>query len=312
MSESKFDTFRRNISPGFSRVTRAERVRFALLYASLGAVAGMAVGMAIAERTGGVDGLLQKLGLGGRGGNSDRHRENRYSSGWEAEDAASDVFADDDNDSELAPESIAHMHVRGSGTISGQSSRMAERVKDLRDRVLPARGSDTGMASGGASRRGGFDREVPASTTAERAVRMTPLRSLPDEAALEARVLEAFINDPILRARAIDICASGVGTIELTGWVQESNEIGHALTLAGGVPDVKTVIDRLAVRGGAPARDHSGSRYAGPPPAAASRDAKMSGRPRDAVSKSMPSSPSKASMEETPPLPNDPGSTRAD
>ena len=48
----------------------------------------------------------------------------------------------------------------------------------------------------------------------------------PDELTLEARVLEAFHNDPILRERAIDIGASRNGVIELTGWVQADSEIG--------------------------------------------------------------------------------------
>ncbi len=301
MSESMFDTFRRSISAVNGGVTRRDRVRFAVLYASLGAIAGVAVGMAIAERGGGLQGLLRKLGRGRPGGSGSLSGRYRDSSGWGADDPPTDVFDGyDDDDSELAPESIAHMHVRSGGSSEGSVSRMSNRVRELRDRVLPRPGTEAGMSSE-SSRRGGFDREVPASATAERAVRTTPLRSLPDEAALEARVLEAFINDPILRERAIDICASGVGTIELTGWVRESGEIGHALTLAGGVPDVKTVIDRLAVRGGAPARDHSGSRYAGPPPAAALRGSSPMKGPSSA-----------AAAQEAPALAPDSGSMRAD
>ena len=71
----------------------------------------------------------------------------------------------------------------------------------------------------------------------------------PDEAELEARVLEVFRNDPTLRGRAIDIGAIGDGTIELTGWVHTEAELAHALTLARGVPDVDDVMDSLSVRG---------------------------------------------------------------
>jgi hypothetical protein len=71
----------------------------------------------------------------------------------------------------------------------------------------------------------------------------------PDEAELEARVLEVFRNDPTLQGRAIDIGAIGSGTIELTGWVHSAEELAHALTLARGVPDVADVMDSLAVRG---------------------------------------------------------------
>ncbi len=65
---------------------------------------------------------------------------------------------------------------------------------------------------------------------------------------LEARVLEVFRNDPILRVRAIDLCANPDGTIELTGWVHAASEVKHAVTLARGVPDVQNVVERLAVR----------------------------------------------------------------
>jgi hypothetical protein len=71
----------------------------------------------------------------------------------------------------------------------------------------------------------------------------------PDDADLEARVLEAFRNDPTLQGRAIDIGAIGDGIIELTGWVHSPAEVGHALTLARGVPDVAHVMDRLTIRG---------------------------------------------------------------
>jgi hypothetical protein len=100
---------------------------------------------------------------------------------------------------------------------------------------------------------------------ADDGVRALPVRPVPDDTALEARVLEAFLNDPILCERAIDICAAGAGMIELTGWVQASSEIGHAMTLARGVPDVTSVVDRLAVRGSEPTRDHRGVRYSGLP-----------------------------------------------
>lgn len=69
----------------------------------------------------------------------------------------------------------------------------------------------------------------------------------PDED-LEERVLEAFTNDPILSERPIDIGAVGAGTIELTGWVFAPGEADHAMTVAGGVPGVESVVNRLEVR----------------------------------------------------------------
>jgi hypothetical protein len=64
---------------------------------------------------------------------------------------------------------------------------------------------------------------------------------------LEDRVLEAFRNDPILCERAVDIGSLGPGIIELAGWVESEEEAQHAVTLAGGVPDVDTVVNRIAV-----------------------------------------------------------------
>jgi hypothetical protein len=64
---------------------------------------------------------------------------------------------------------------------------------------------------------------------------------------LEERVLEAFRNDPILSERAIDIGSIGDGTIELAGWVEDESEAHHAVTIARGVPDVDTVVNRIAI-----------------------------------------------------------------
>src|SRR5690242_7069252 len=64
---------------------------------------------------------------------------------------------------------------------------------------------------------------------------------------LEERVLEAFRNDPILSERAVDIGSIGEGTIELAGWVESEEEAEHAVTIARGVPDVTTVVNRISV-----------------------------------------------------------------
>ena len=64
---------------------------------------------------------------------------------------------------------------------------------------------------------------------------------------LEDRVLEAFRNDPILCERAVDIGSAGAGIIELSGWVENEEEAKHAVTLAGGVPDVQTVVNRITI-----------------------------------------------------------------
>jgi hypothetical protein len=64
---------------------------------------------------------------------------------------------------------------------------------------------------------------------------------------LEERVLEAFRNDPILAERAIDIGGIGEATIELAGWVNSEEEAEHAVVIARGVPDVDTVVNRIAI-----------------------------------------------------------------
>ena len=66
-------------------------------------------------------------------------------------------------------------------------------------------------------------------------------------ATLEERVLEAYMNDPILSERAVDIGEIGEGIIELAGWVETEDEADHAVTLARGVPGVETVVNRLNV-----------------------------------------------------------------
>ena len=64
---------------------------------------------------------------------------------------------------------------------------------------------------------------------------------------LEERVLEAFRNDPILSERAIDIGSISQGVIELAGWVENEDESERAVTIARGVPDVETVVNRIAI-----------------------------------------------------------------
>jgi hypothetical protein len=66
-------------------------------------------------------------------------------------------------------------------------------------------------------------------------------------ATLEERVLEAYMNDPILSERAVDIGEIGTGIIELAGWVETEEEADHAVTVARGVPDVDTVVNRLTI-----------------------------------------------------------------
>jgi hypothetical protein len=78
-----------------------------------------------------------------------------------------------------------------------------------------------------------------------------------DDARLDARVLAAFEQDPILAHRAIAIDAPRPGTILLTGRVPIARDIAHAVTIARGTPGVTRVEHRLRVR--PPRRGASGT-----------------------------------------------------
>ncbi len=202
-------------SPDRKRPTRTSSV----LLVALGAVAGVALGMLVANRLGGVDGVLRR---GSRG-----RRRASGPEGWRDDEPPTEAFDElSDDDAELSGESIAHMHVLRRGEHR--------------------------------------DARPDASLRAGRAT--TPRGpSVPTHEELESRVLEAFQNDPVLEARAIDIGAVGSGTIELTGWVTSTGEIAHALTLARGVPGVTAVVDHLAVHGAGAIHSHRTAQYATPP-----------------------------------------------
>jgi hypothetical protein len=71
---------------------------------ALGAIGGVLLGAAIADRVGGLDGLRQRLGSG----KARKHRPD----GWRGDERRSQIFEpQDDEDTELAPEAIAHLHL---------------------------------------------------------------------------------------------------------------------------------------------------------------------------------------------------------
>jgi hypothetical protein len=71
----------------------------------------------------------------------------------------------------------------------------------------------------------------------------------PDERTLEARVLDRFEEDAVLRQRALDIAAVGGGVIELSGWVHSGDEAARAAALARAVQGVSMVLNRITIRG---------------------------------------------------------------
>jgi hypothetical protein len=176
-----------------------------LLLVALGAVAGLAIGMAIADRVGGVEGLLRRK--------SSRRQRRHRDDGWRGDERRSQSFEEvEDDDSELAPEAISHLHLRGRyPEPTSRSSHPSERY-----RPAPSQPAAT----------------VPAGA---------------DPYELEERVLEVFRNDLLLAERTIDIGANDDGVIELTGWVESAKEADYAVVLAKGVPEVRGVVSTLVV-----------------------------------------------------------------
>ncbi|MEO7521723.1 MAG: hypothetical protein ABIW79_07905, partial [Gemmatimonas sp.] len=153
---------------GLGRTRRSRSTSTVLIAAS--AAAGVALGIFIADRTGGLDGLRRR-GKGDRGVRLQAARRSPLATSRDAD--GSDQYDDlSDADSELSLESIAHMHVRGVGARAAPATRAAFVGRTATDRAREAKPVD---------------------------IRELPVRRVPNDAALEARVLEAFMNDPILR-----------------------------------------------------------------------------------------------------------------
>jgi hypothetical protein len=87
--------------------------------------------------------------------------------------------------------------------------------------------------------------------TAARRLRPARLRRLGFEQQeldrLELAVLNTFVADPILGERGIDIGAVSPGIVELIGSVASEQEAQRAVSMAGLVPGVKTVVNRMQV-----------------------------------------------------------------
>lgn len=64
---------------------------------------------------------------------------------------------------------------------------------------------------------------------------------------LEDAVLDAFLDDRVLRDRGIDVGAISLGIIELSGTVFNRDEAHHAVAVAQGVEGVQTVVNRMEI-----------------------------------------------------------------
>jgi len=78
------------------------------------------------------------------------------------------------------------------------------------------------------------------------------------ERALEASVLAAFRDDPVLSQRAVEISGVDGSVVELTGWVRSLDEAARAASVARQVPGVSMVLNRVGIRAGA-ADDDAGA-----------------------------------------------------
>jgi len=78
-----------------------------------------------------------------------------------------------------------------------------------------------------------------------------PLRRPPHEqhalVQLEDDVIDAFLRDPVLSERGIDVGCISPGIIELSGLVQSADEAERAVRAARGVGGVATVVNRMDV-----------------------------------------------------------------
>jgi hypothetical protein len=203
----------------------------------------MAMGVLVADRIGGVDGLLRRADRRDGGRTRRRHRED----GWRGDERRSQPFdALPDDHSELAPEAIAHMHLH---------ERLAERPRSestrgqLRDRMRERRlDRQRERERRRAERHAEEIAGTPVTLEGSPQHAASPTARTPSADELESRVLEVFRNDPVLAERAIDIGAVGPGVVELTGWVDDAAEVSHALTVARGVIDVADVRNGLVAR----------------------------------------------------------------
>ncbi|MBY0492299.1 MAG: BON domain-containing protein [Gemmatimonadaceae bacterium] len=118
------------------------RTEAALLLA-LGAIGGVLLGVAIADRLGGLDGLRGRLGSR----KARRHRPD----GWRGDERRSQSFETlADDDSELAPEAIAHLHLHGrhptpAGSVTTPTTTTAD-YDEIERRVLEAFRNDPILA----------------------------------------------------------------------------------------------------------------------------------------------------------------------
>ncbi len=187
-----------------------------LLLLAIGAAAGIVAGAVLVDRVGGLDRVLSRARRSISGGGESGSGTDEVIEPYGLHDSDGGWEDEDDFDASYDDDDSIDDTYETDDELSPESMAHVHASSRVR---------------GGTTSRGG-----------------TTAGSAPDVLTLEARVLEAFHNDPVLRERAIDIGAIAEGVIELTGWVHADSEVAHAVTIAGGVPDVHHVVDQLSVR----------------------------------------------------------------
>lgn len=193
----------------YSRRRKRSGKSGSVVLVTLGALAGLFLGAAVAERLGGFEGIGRKLR-----GRLRRGESGGIDSSQSDENTALDRY---------------HGAVVGPEDIDWNDGYL-EDTDDFDNDPMPV----TSPTTSGLSAPTGLSRNP------------TSAAIMSDE--LEQRILEAFRNDPILSQRDIDISVQKPGEVDLTGWMNSEREIGYALAVARGVVGVSSVGNSLTVR----------------------------------------------------------------
>jgi len=226
--------------------TVREEERPTLLLMAAGAVAGAAAGLYLGRRYRSMDAFLSdmrgRLGdlrdVWNDEGLSAADRARLSSDVADVEDLEDDDLEDDDlddeefdefDDDELESEGSAES--RGWGDDEDDEE---EPLDDLDEDDLDEDELEDDLAA--------VTRDNGAPATSKRADELSRK--------LEERVLRALSNEPVLRARAVEIAVVGEGVVELTGAVHALDEVARASALVRSLPGVSMVLNRLVVRAG--------------------------------------------------------------
>ena len=201
--------------------------KIALLAA--GVIAGLAAGAYVAHRMGGVSGITARV----------RKR-------WPARNEDDATEAGDEGEGDYATHDVADAYAADhaatyEGELDADDDAEAEEDADFEDDAeLAGDDDDAEFADEDpGDEEDDEDDDLAAGDGEDEFASADP--------ELEDRVLDVFVNDPVLAECPVDIGAIRQGTIELTGGVQTREEYEHATTLARGVPGVETVVNRLDI-----------------------------------------------------------------